>query len=42
MEKVTDDLAVLDLGDAKVETKQKAPIPPYYQDSTYGFGWRPN
>ena len=31
-----------DLGDAKVETKQVHPIPPYYADSVFGFGARPN
>jgi hypothetical protein len=31
-----------DLGDATVETKQVSPVPPYYFDSTFGHGWRPN
>jgi hypothetical protein len=30
-----------DLGDAALETKQQAPMP-YYQDSTFGLGIRPN
>lgn len=38
----TEDFEVTDMGDAKVETKQVFPIPPFYADSTYGFGWRPN
>lgn len=34
--------SVLDLGDATMETKQIQPIPPYYADSTFGSGSRPN
>jgi hypothetical protein len=30
-----------DLGDATVETKQQSPVP-YYHDSVFGLGWRPN
>ena len=37
-----DDVEFFDLGDAKEETKQVFPLPPFYADSTYGFGWRPN
>jgi hypothetical protein len=33
---------VLDLGDALAETKQVSPTPPFYADSTFGFGSRPN
>jgi hypothetical protein len=33
---------VVDLGDATVETKQVSPVPPFYFDSTFGFGIRPN
>ena len=33
---------LMDLGDAMLETKQQAPVPPYYQDSTFGFGYRPD
>jgi hypothetical protein len=33
---------VLDLGDALAETKQVSPTPPFYVDSTFGFGSRPN
>jgi hypothetical protein len=31
-----------DLGDAKMETKQRSPVPPYYEDTTFGMGDRPN
>lgn len=34
-------MSLMDLGDATLETKQQAPVPPYYQDSTFGFGYRP-
>ena len=37
-----DDVEFFDLGDATTETKQVAPIPPHYADSTYGIGSRPN
>jgi hypothetical protein len=33
---------VLDLGDALTETKQVSPTPPFYADSTFGLGSRPN
>lgn len=33
---------VMDLGDAITETKQVSPTPPFYADSTFGFGSRPN
>jgi hypothetical protein len=33
---------VLDLGNALAETKQVSPTPPFYADSTFGFGSRPN
>jgi hypothetical protein len=35
-------MGAMDLGDAMLETKQYAPVPPYYQDSTFGFGYRPD
>lgn len=38
----TEEFEVADMGDATVETKQVFPLPPFYADSTYGFGWRPN
>jgi len=37
-----DEFEVSDLGDAAQETKQVSPIIPFYADSTYGFGIRPN
>lgn len=36
------ELDVCDLGDATTETKQVSPVPPFYADSTFGFGARPN
>lgn len=32
----------LDLGNAVVETRQVSPVPPFYVDSTFGMGSRPN
>ena len=36
------ELAMTDLGDAIMETRQVSPTPPFYVDSIYGFGSRPN
>jgi hypothetical protein len=33
---------VLDLGDARAETRQVSPVPPLYIDSAFGVGSRPN
>ena len=33
---------VIDLGEALTETKQGSPTPPFYPDSTFGFGSRPD
>ena len=35
-------LELTDLGDASIETKQGDPMKPYFVDSIYGFGSRPN
>jgi len=36
------EFSIDDIGDATVETKQVSPIFPFYADSTYGFGYKPN
>jgi hypothetical protein len=33
---------VIDLGNAVKETKQGSPTPPFYPDSTFGFGSKPD
>jgi hypothetical protein len=38
---LSESMSLMDLGDATLETKQQSPVPPYYQDSTFGFGYRP-
>lgn len=37
-----EEFTLADLGDATVETKQVFPVPPFYADSTFGLGWKPN
>jgi hypothetical protein len=36
------DFDMSDLGAVTVETKQRSPIPPYYADSVFGLGEKPN
>lgn len=38
MDKGTEDLELIDLGDATVETKQCDPYMPIYPDSIFGYG----
>ena len=33
---------VIDLGDAKIETRQASPTPPNYPDGIFGFGSEPD
>lgn len=39
---MNEEVEIVDLGDAKEETKQVAPIPPFYLDSVFGTGSRPD
>lgn len=42
MEHMDKKLQWLDLGNAVTETRQVSPVPPFYADSTFGLGSRPN
>lgn len=42
MQEESDVFEVSNLGDATEETKQVSPILPFYADSIFGWGIRPN
>lgn len=35
---INEEFHVDDMGDAYTETRETAPVPPYYADSTFGVG----